>query len=94
MYEINGEWNPSIASHINGHGCPNCAENAPWTLERFLLAAKTIHDDRYNYTLIIPGIIKNASSKIPIICGTCNRKWNVTITNHINRHSGCPYCKM
>lgn len=89
------EWNPSISCHINHkYGCPNCAGNAPWTLERFLSTAKDIHANRYNYSHITSEHMNGASSKIPVICNICTRRWDPTITNHINNKSGCPHCSM
>lgn len=86
-------WTTSIGSHINKRsGCPACSHKAPWTYNRFIEASKLIHDDKYNYGLIIPEEIHNTSSTITIGCKTCNHKWSTTIASHINHQSGCPNC--
>lgn len=94
QYGIDGCWTPLLYSHIAGTGCPNCAGNAPWTLEKFLLTARTIHKDNYNYSYITNSDINGSSSKIPIICNICYYSWTPTISSHINNRSGCPHCKM
>jgi formylmethanofuran dehydrogenase subunit E len=87
------DWNPSIQDHINGRtGCPDCAGQVPWTLERFLDKAPLIHSDKYDYIQITEGHIKNAHSIIPIHCKICGYDWNSTIHKHINSKTGCLEC--
>lgn len=87
------EWEPTINNHLNGkRGCPDCAGNAPWTLQRFLTKAKKIHGDKYDYSCITEDHIKNSKSRIPIICRNCQDSLLPDISHHINRKSGCQRC--
>jgi predicted Zn-ribbon and HTH transcriptional regulator len=86
-------WCPTINNHINhGHGCPDCGGIIRYTLERFLQRARSVHGDRYNYTLITSDMIHDAYSKLPIICNICKHLWHPTINSHINSRTGCPFC--
>jgi formylmethanofuran dehydrogenase subunit E len=87
-------WSPSIQGHINAKtGCPQCAGNVPWTLERFLKAAEKIHGkDLFDYSQVTDEYIINANSHIPIRCFKCNYEWSPTIHNHINHKTKCLNC--
>ena len=86
-------WSTKRCPHINAkNGCPNCAGNLPWTLERFLLKANEIHGQKFNYDDITTEHIINHLSRLPIKCTICDYNWNPRITDHINNKSGCPDC--
>ena len=85
-------WDVSITSHIyNSYSCPSCVGLAPWTLERFLIRANEVHDQRYDYSLIKEEDIINGDSKIQLTCNKCQYKWVTRISNHVYGH-GCPDC--
>lgn len=88
------DWSPTIHDHINSNsGCPDCAGNAPWTLNRFLIRARRIHNNIYNYDKIKESDIINKESHIDIICTICSYEWGTsTIHHHINGKTGCPDC--
>lgn len=87
------QWSPAITHHITSqNGCPDCYGTSPWTFTRFLIKAKEIHGDKYNYNDITPNMIQNEKSKIPIICNGCYHHWTPSINNHINNETGCPEC--
>lgn len=87
------QWNSSIYNHINrGHGCLECANQVPWSLERFIRKGTEIHGDKYDYHQITPEHIKGYKSKVPIICRLCNNNWNQRISVHITCKCGCPKC--
>ena len=87
------EWSPDVAHHINkGSGCPLCAGNAPWSYERFLIAAFKINKNDTYYGLIKPEDIQGAYSRIELVCRKCDYHWNTTISIHIHSGSGCPSC--
>jgi very-short-patch-repair endonuclease len=92
-YGSNGEWTPTISEHIRGAQCPNCKDVAPWTLERFLIEALSIHKGKYDYRFIIKEDIKGRNSKIPILCTKCNKLSYPSINSHIHAKSGCKYCR-
>lgn len=86
------EWTSQPIYHITaGSGCRNCAKNLQWTLDRFLIRAKEIHGDKYDYSSVRE--IKNIHSKLLIHCNICNYVWNTTLGNHINNKRGCSSCK-
>ena len=87
------EWSPQIQTHINAKtGCPSCAGNVPWTLNRFLKKAKEIHGDKIDYSYVIKENINGKTSKVPLKCNICKHEWSPQIGNHINLKSGCPNC--
>lgn len=89
----NYEWTTTIRLHVcSKHGCPDCAGNVPYTLERFCIKAKKIHIDKYDYSQIKEYHIKGAYSHVPITCNTCQYEWAPTISSHINNRTGCPDC--
>lgn len=84
-------WEPDIHSHVRGTKCPGCVKRVPWTLERVLIRFAEVHGDIYDYSEITREQIINCNSHIPIICKTCNRRWNPTIDSHV-KGGGCPKC--
>lgn len=91
--KCNHEWNPSIHSHIkNKNGCPKCAGNLRWNLQRFLEAAQQTHGDKYDYSAVTEKHIRKCSSRVPVRCRQCGFCWSVTIDNHINKQTGCKKC--
>ncbi len=87
------KWETSLDSHISSRsGCPNCAGQVPWTLERFLGRVQEIHGGNFDYSLVTEDHIKNCYSKIPIICNTCNYQWNPCLDSVANNRCGCPDC--
>jgi len=86
-------WRPNISDHIYGkHGCPDCAGNVPYTLERFINKAKKIHGELFDYSLITEKDIQGKDSNVPIICKKCNVIWKPIIHVHIQNESGCSNC--
>jgi len=73
-------------------GCPQCSGKIPWTLDRFLIKAKQIHNDKFDYSRITLDHIKGVGSHIPVTCKICNYFWTPIIGGHINEKSGCPQC--
>lgn len=69
-------WSTSINSHINNkYGCPQCAGKIPWTYERFIKMAYSIHGDNYNYNNVSSNDVKCKNSRVLIVCNTCQYKW-------------------
>jgi len=87
-------WNPTIGNHINKkYGCPYCSNNAPWTIERFLIEANEIHGNKFDYSKIFQHDIKGKDSRILLTCLECKYSWETTIHSHITGKTGCPLCK-
>ena len=80
-------------SHLHGHGCPKCKSDdlikrQTKTIAEFIFAAKKVHGDKYNYSLVD---YKHCTNKIRIICkkhGEFLQEPNL----HINHEEGCPKC--
>ena len=72
---------------------PRKARNARWTLHFFLLHARDIHGNKYDYSRIKESDIKGAHSYIDIICRICKYEWGTSnVDGHINAKNGCPEC--
>ena len=84
-------WEASINSLINkGTGCPHCAGNAKWTLERF----KEVMDIYFflvNISKVEAIHINGSKSKVPVSCYNCDYEWN-PIINSLMQGYGCPDC--
>jgi formylmethanofuran dehydrogenase subunit E len=92
--ECGHRWSPEISNHINNKtGCPECAENVPYTLERFLQRAKEVYGETaFDYSEINEDQIAGNGSCVPITCLECKYEWTPTIDHHLNRGTGCPEC--
>lgn len=85
-----GDFEQIARVHLQGHGCPECSGKKKYNKEHFIINAKLIHGNRYDYSLITN--IKNNREKLPIICPK-HGVFYQTIDNHINQHQGCPNCQ-
>ena len=75
-------------SHLNGRGCPPCGNTKKTkTNEQFLLEARNIHGNRFNY---LTEYTKN-NKNIHIECLICNTKFFQRANSHIQGH-GCANC--
>ena len=45
-----GEFEQIALSHMSGHGCSRCSSSHPRNNKSFILDAKKIHQDRYDYS--------------------------------------------
>ena len=84
---IHGEFWQAPRKHLNGQGCPLCANNFRKTTKEFIDDAIKIHGNRYDYsrTQYI-----NAHTKVCVICPKHGEFW-VEPYNHLNG-SKCPSC--
>ena len=87
-------------SHLNGRGCPKCAQEKRgdiaygfcrkrFSQDDFLQRAREIHGDKYDYS---ESIYKNNCTKLTIIC-PIHGKFEQTPNKHINGKQGCPKCR-
>lgn len=63
-----------------------------YNLNIFLVRAKEIYGDKYDYSQIKEQDINGVNSLIIIRCKNCNYQWTSTINNHINIKRECIYC--
>ena len=73
--------------HLQGQGCPTCHGNVKDTTESFILKARAIHGDTYQYDLVD---YINSSTNITIVCPN-HGEFRQTPTSHLN-FRGCPKC--
>ena len=75
--------------HLKGNGCPKCSGKAKLTTEEFVLRAKVVHGDKYNYSKVK---YKNNSTKVCITCKEDGHgEFYQTPDCHL-RGNGCPKC--
>lgn len=89
-----GEFLQTPSTHINSkHGCPQCSyiaggiKNCKRTTADFIVAAKQVHGETYDYSMVD---YVQSHSKVTIICPT-HGEFNQTPNNHL-RGQGCPDC--
>lgn len=76
--------------HLSGIGCRKCyIEGRHSNNDTFINAAKKIHGEKYDYTLV--KYIKS-NQKVEIICVICNKSFWQKPNDHLNG-CGCPNCK-
>ena len=79
--------------HLRGGGCPLCWEerrgkSIRLTLDEFLIRAKKIHGDKYDYSKVN---LNNMMEKVCIICPEHGEFWQ-TPNDHLNSKRKCPKC--
>ena len=76
-------------SHLNGNGCPKCSGVYSPTTEEWIVSARKVHGDKYDYNKVE---YNGAFTKVCIICPEHDHGEFWQIPNaHINGH-GCPKC--
>lgn len=83
-----GEFWQTPHNHVNGAGCPKCANMYVPTTEEFIAASKAIFGDKYDYSKTE---YKGNKHKVCIICPEHGEFW-VTPNNHISGKVGCSRC--
>jgi len=76
-------------SHLNGNGCPSCKRLKKLSTKKFIEISKNIHNNKYDYSLII---YNNMRTKVSIICKE-HGIFNIRPLKHIHEQRGCPMCK-
>ncbi|BDX38891.1 hypothetical protein CYCD_22460 [Tenuifilaceae bacterium CYCD] len=72
---------------LKGVGCPDCAGTKKLTQNEFILRARQVHGNKYDYSRVI---YKNYETKVEIICkehGSFHQKPHRHLDN-----GGCPVC--
>jgi formylmethanofuran dehydrogenase subunit E len=86
------EWSTKICNLMRGKNCLQCVNNIRWTPERFLIRAREIHGEKFDYSDISISQIKHKESQIKVICRKCDYVFYPTVHRHINGRSGCRQC--
>lgn len=92
--EKHGTFTQKPQKHLMGRGCPicgiiTCSNKNRFTTEEFIIKAKEIHGDRYDYSLVEYEI---ANKKVKIICKK-HGLFTQTPSKHLFCSRGCPICK-
>lgn len=87
---IHGWYEQIEKVHLKGHGCPACSNCKQHTTESFILKAKKIHGDKYNYDKTTYG--KNNRDFVTITCPK-HGDFIQTPHNHLSGY-GCSKCKL
>ena len=89
---IHGYFLQTPNNHLKGQNCPKCGErlrrlNRTDTIEQFIVKAKKIHNNKYNYS---KAFYKNCDTKVIIICPIHGEFFQAP-NAHLNGQ-GCPKC--
>jgi rubrerythrin len=84
---IHGEFYQTPNSHLKGRGCPICGGTKKSTKEDFIIKAKQVHGDKYDYSKVV---YVNNQIKVCIIC-PIHGEFYQTPKNHLSGQ-GCPKC--
>ncbi len=84
---IHGDFRMKAAGHLNGRGCPKCANNQKKKLADFIAEATTIHGTQYDYR---NSEYVSTNTPITIVC-TKHGEFTQTPTSHLAGH-GCQQC--
>ena len=92
---IHGEFTQKPNNHLNGQGCPKCANLKPrihpkkYTKESFIQKAKEVHNCKYDYFKVE---YVNTNTNISIIC-PIHGEFKQTPHNHLHGQ-GCSKCAL
>lgn len=87
-----GEFWQRADKHMQGHGCPKCAEiingiNKRLTTEKFIEKARNVHGNRYDYS---KSLYKTTDDYVTIICSK-HGEFEQVAGVHL-QGNGCPKC--
>jgi very-short-patch-repair endonuclease len=78
-------------SHVTGPDkCPLCGSGKKRTTQDFILLAKEVHGDRYDYS---QSAYVNATTKVKIICYEHGEFTQIPDMHCFSDSQGCPHCK-
>jgi len=85
--KLHGEFLQSPNDHLNGCGCPECGGTLKQNLNKFIISAKSVHGEKYNYS---KSMYINNRSKIEIVC-PLHGSFKQRVYGHLSG-KGCPIC--
>jgi very-short-patch-repair endonuclease len=91
---LHGEFEQAPENHLKGNGCPKCyysiiGNSSKMSKPEFLGKAKTIHENKFDYSLVE---YKQSKIKVCIICHKHGSFWQ-TPNDHL-KGQGCPKCNI
>ena len=87
---IHGEFTQTPVKHLSGHGCHKCA-GREWTVQDFIIEARKIHGDKYDYSKVEFEKGHKNSKKLTIICPK-HGEFQQEAWSHLGLKCGCPKC--
>ena len=84
---IHGDFVQTPHNHLMGQQCPKCSTNYQYTTEEFIVKAKEVHGDKYDYSKVE---YKDTFTKVKIIC-PIHGEFMQRPTLHLTG-SGCQKC--
>lgn len=84
-----GQFKMAPANHLIGQKCPSCSGVKRKTTKDFIIEARGVHNQRYDYSLCK---YKNNRFKVDIICPK-HGKFKQSPKEHLNGH-GCKMCQI
>jgi hypothetical protein len=85
-----GVFEQAPVNHLSGKGCKYCGGTAKFDKTLFIIKAKEVHGDRYDYSLVD---YVNNSTKVKIICPE-HGVFEVTPNNHTSKKHNCKKCSI
>ena len=86
---IHGVFEQTPNCHLDGKGCRQCGREATKTgRDAFIEKARTIHNDKYDYSKVV---YQSSCSKVEIICPIHGSFWQTPHCHNILKQN-CPHC--
>lgn len=85
---IHGEFEQRPTNHLQGQGCPYCANNIKLTTKEWIEKAQKVHKNKFDYSKVN---YINSQTKVCIICPKHGEFWQYPF-DHINSKFGCQKC--
>ena len=83
-----GEFEQTPKHHLSGHGCNKCSKKSRIDVSDFIIKAKLVHRNKYDYSKVN---YINVHTKIIIICPE-HGEFEQTPAAHLWQKNGCPKC--
>jgi hypothetical protein len=83
-----GEFEQLPTNHLRGKGCKYCGGTSKMDTKLFIIKAKEMHGDKYDYSLVN---YKVSREPVTIICSE-HGEFEQTPNNHLSKGQGCPKC--
>lgn len=85
---IHGEFEQTPHNHMSGKGCKYCGGTTKMDTKLFIIKAKEVHGDKYDYSKVDYELSRKP---IKIICPK-HGEFEQTPNNHLSKGQGCPKC--
>lgn len=86
--KLHGSFLQTARAHMHGAGCPKCIKSSKKDLEYFLLKAKEVHGDKYDYSNIK---FISMSEKVKILCPN-HGEFYQSPSAHVSSKKTCKKC--